>query len=287
MSQGVQAFSLFALSSLCFSSGTRQVYTRPVLTAITREVSPSIAKCELTHMDRQGIDYQEAVRQHGIYVQLLRDLGCRVIALPAEQDLPDSVFVEDAALVLDEVALLMRPGAASRRPEVDSIAEALAPHRECLRIAAPGTVDGGDVLRVGRDIFVGLSSRSNEAGIAQMRTALAPHGYRVTSIQTRDCLHLKTAVTALDAHSLLINREWVDPEPFGGYELVDIDPSEPFAANVVPVGQALIHAEHFPRTRELLLARSLDVRPVVASELAKAEGAVTCCSLIFESSVAV
>lgn len=250
--------------------------------AITREVSPAIGRCELTHLERQPIDVELARAQHRAYQACLAGLGCRVETLPAAPELPDSVFVEDVAVVLDELAILTRPGAESRRPEVAAIAEALRPYRPLHAIEAPGTVDGGDVLRVGRRLYVGLSSRSNAAAIEQMREVLAPHGYTVQGVPVAGCLHLKSAVTQVAEGTLLINRAWVDPAAFAGLELIDVDPAEPYAANALRVGEELIYPAAFPATRRRLEARGLTVHTVDVSELAKAEGAVTCCSLVFE-----
>ena len=220
--------------------------------------------------------------QHHGYVQALKELGCAVLELPAESDLPDSVFVEDTAIILPEVALLTRPGADSRKPEVDSISRALAPYRDLVRITAPATVDGGDVLVLDKQIYVGLSTRSNPMAIEQMNQLLGKYGYHVTGVEMHDCLHLKTAITRVDDRTLLINRRWVDIEWFEGYDLIDIDPSEPFAANCLPVQDAVIYPTAFPKTRRLLEEKGFRIIAIPVDELAKAEGAVTCCSLIME-----
>lgn len=251
--------------------------------AITREVSPSIASCELTHVTRQPIDLEAARAQHDSYVDCLRQLGCHVVALPAEPDLPDAVFVEDTAVVLDEVAMLTRPGAASRRREVPSVAQALAPFRPLVHITAPATLDGGDVMRLGRRIFVGLSGRTSREGLEQLASIATPLGYDVVAVAMEGCLHLKSAVTAVAADTLLLNPVWVDRAAFAGLEIVEVDANEPYAANSLLVGGSVIHPSAFPRTREKLVARGLDVRDVDVSELAKAEGAVTCCSLVFDA----
>jgi dimethylargininase len=248
--------------------------------AITRAVSPAIAGCELTHLERVPIDPALASRQHREYERLLESLGCVVESLPAEPELPDSVFVEDTAVVLDELAILARPGAASRRAETASIAAALEPHRRLVAIEAPGRLDGGDVLLAGRDVFVGRSQRTNESGFQQVRALLGPLGYAVTAVPVRSCLHLKSAVTRVGPRDLLINRSWVDAEAFPGLRLVDVDPEEPSAANALLVGEVLVFPAAFPRTWERLSASGIRVVPVDISELAKAEGGVTCCSLI-------
>ena len=261
-----------------------------MLLAITRDISPNFNQCELTHFERTPIDLELARRQHHAYRAALRELGCEVIALPAEPDLPDSVFVEDVAIVLDEVAIITRPGADSRKPEAKLMAEALKPYRELRFIEVPGTVDGGDVLRVGRSLYVGISSRSNSSAIEQMQQHLAPFGYAVQGVEVTGCLHLKSAVTQVSEDTLLINPHWVDRAYFNDFRLVEVDPSEPGAANAVWVtpkeraDRGVIYPSSFPNTQRRLIEAGVPVFIVDASEVQKAEGAVTCCSLIFEKS---
>ncbi len=255
-----------------------------MLIAITRDISPNFNQCELTHLDRTPIDVELAQAQHHQYQAALRQLGCEVIALPAEPDLPDSVFVEDVAIVLDEVAIITRPGADSRKPEARLIAEALKPYRELRYIESPGTVDGGDVLRVGKTLYVGLSSRSNQAAIDQMRQHLAPFGYAVQGVEVTGCLHLKSAVTQVAADTLLINPQWLDAAYFKAFRLIEVDPGEPGAANAVWVDLGVIYPSSFPKTQQRLIEHGIRLIVVDASEVQKAEGAVTCCSLIFQKS---
>ncbi len=251
------------------------------LVAITRAVSPKIGQCELTHLERRPIDVDLARAQHGRYEACLAGLGCELHRLPAEPDLPDSVFVEDTAVVLDDLAIITRPGAASRRPELEPVARTLEPFRRLAFIQPPGTLDGGDVLCAGRAIYIGLSGRSNQAGVEQVRRLAAPLGYRVEGVPVAGCLHLKSAVTQVAGDTLLINRDWVDGRIFRELKLIDVDPAEPYGANALPVGGSIIYPEAYPRTRLRLEAEGIAVQTVDVSELAKAEGAVTCCSLIF------
>jgi dimethylargininase len=248
--------------------------------ALIRPVSSSMARCELTHIARSPIDVEVAAEQHGRYTQALASLGCRLVELAAEPDLPDSVFVEDTVVVLDEIAVLTRPGAESRRTEVDSVATRLASLRRCLRIEAPATLDGGDVLRVGRRLFVGQSGRSNAEGIRQLAVAVASHGYKVVPVPLRGCLHLKSAVTLVGPGTLLVNDDWVDRGAWPGMRFIAVTPDEPHAANALWIGNTVVHAASAPRTRERLQAAGLQVLPVDVSEMEKAEGAVTCCSVI-------
>lgn len=249
--------------------------------AITREVGPDLGGCELSFVDRMQIDVALACAQHAAYRRALEALGCEVIALPAEPGLPDAVFVEDVALVLDEVAVVTRPGALSRRAEVESVAPVLAAFRQVLRLTAPGTLDGGDVLRLGRRIFVGDGARSNAAGIAQLGGLLGPFGYEVHAVPTRGCLHLKSAVTQVAGDTLLIQPDWVDAGEFSGFRLVLVDPEEPHAANALRIDQGLIYPANFPRTAQRLADAGIAPTLVDVSELQKAEGATTCCSLVF------
>ena len=248
--------------------------------AITRDVSPSIARAEVTHLERVPIDHERAREQHEEYRGLLAALGCHVIHLPADAAYPDCVFIEDTAIVFDDLAVITRPGAESRRGEVEVVAEELAKHRRLVRIEAPATIDGGDVLVLGERIYVGLSTRTNEEALAQLRRLT---GREVIGVRAGGALHLKTAVTRVSGEALLVNREWLDATPFAGWTLLDIDPAEPFAANAVQVGDVVIHAAAFPRTRARLEAHGISVRTVHADELAKAEGGVTCCSLLLTS----
>lgn len=251
--------------------------------AITREVSPNIGRCEITLVDRQPIDVELARTQHTQYESVLAELGCQIKRLSAAPHLPDSVFVEDTAIVLDELAVITRPGAEIRRGETKIIAEVLGEYRAIFQIEPPGTLDGGDVLQSGRTLYVGISKRSNESGIMQLTELISPYEYNVVKVHLDGCLHLKSAVTKVDEGALLINRSWVDARSFEGKALIDIDPGEPYAANSLLVGGQLVYPATFPKTRERLVDRGYSVRTVDVSELQKAEGAVTCCSLIFRS----
>jgi len=250
-----------------------------MLLALTRRIPRSISRCELTHLERVPIDYARAVEQHAAYEDALRRVGCRVERLPDAPDFPDSVFVEDTAVVFDDLAVIARPGAESRRGEVDAMVAALRPHRRLAFIEDPGTLDGGDVLVTPGRVFVGISGRTNLEGANQLASHAAPIGFEVIPLPVEGCLHLKSAVTGV-ASQLIINPAWVDSAHFADFELIEVDPSEPAAANVLAVNGYVICAEEHPRTRERLEARGFAVLPVPAGELAKAEGGVTCCSVV-------
>jgi dimethylargininase len=252
--------------------------------ALTREVPESIARCELTHVARAPVDLARARAQHAAYEQALARAGCEVERLPELPASADSVFVEDCAVVLPALAVIARPGAASRHGEVASVAHALAAQRPLVRIAEPGTLDGGDVLALGRTLYVGLSLRTNAEGVRQLRERVAAAGYAVEALAVEGALHLKTAVTRAGERSLVVNPRWVDSAPFtrAGWEIVVADPREPFAANVLRLPDATLCAAAFPRTNDLLRKRGVNVLEVDADELAKAEGGVTCCALLVD-----
>jgi len=250
--------------------------------AITRGVSPRIERCELTHLERETINVNLANEQHNQYEECLTELGCEVRSLPAEPDLPDSVFVEDTAIVVEELAVITRPGAESRRPEVSGIAEVLGEYRRLVYIVEPGTIDGGDVLVLDHDVYIGQSGRTNEEGVRQVRAMLTPLGYTVIGLPVKACLHLKSAVGRVAPDTLLINRQWVNSTVFGGMKFIDVDPAEPGAAGALLIRDTVIYPARFERTRERLDRAGIKNVVVNLSELAKAEAGVTCSSIVFE-----
>ncbi len=254
----------------------------PSHVAIVRDVARSISRCEITHIAREPIDFARAVAQHEAYVAGLEGSGVLVVRLPADEAYPDGCFVEDAAIVLDELAVIARPGAASRRGETASVEAALRPFRErVVRLSLPATLDGGDVLVHGRSLYVGRTGRTNAAGIEALRGLVAPFGYRVVPIAVTGCLHLKSAVSAIDERTLLANRAWFDASALGSVDLLDVDAAEPGAANVLRVGSELWAHPGYPRTFERLAGLGQRVVPMDISEFVKAEAALTCKSLLF------
>jgi len=251
--------------------------------AVTRELSAGIGNCELTFLPRSVIDFARAQQQHLDYQSALSSLGCDIVVVPAPPGLADSVFIEDTALVLDDVAVMLRPGVASRQPEVAGVAEILRQYRPLKTIEPPGTVDGGDLLRVGNTIFAGLSTRSNQSGIQQLRDIVSDFGMTVETVETSKCLHLKSAVSEVAPGTLLINTDWISSSAFKDFELIPVDKEETHAANALRIGKNLVYPSSFPRTMDALVNRGIDVTPVDLTELQKAEGAVTCCSLILSA----
>ena len=255
----------------------------PTLTAITRAVSPALNRCELEHLDRQEIDISKAVGQHHEYEECLRELGLAVISLRAEPDLPDSMFVEDPAVVVDEVAVMTRMGAASRRGESASLAAALEHFRPLRWMREPATLEGGDVLRVGRSVFVGRSRRTNDEGIRQLAAELEPLGYTVRPVAVRGCLHLKSACCGIGGRRILANRDWCDTAAFAGFDIVDVPPNEPRGANVLAIGNTVMVPACFPATARVIEPLGLAVRMLDISELMKAEAGLTCSSILLKT----
>jgi dimethylargininase len=252
-----------------------------VLIAYTRAVSPRLADCELTHLERTPIDASRAAVEHAAYEARLASLGVVVRRLPPEPDMPDAVFVEDTAIVLDEVAVVTRPGVRSRRSETQSVAAALARHRPLRWIEGDGTMDGGDVLATaGRRIYVGASSRTNASAIDQLARLLAPWSYTVIPVDFGGCLHLKSAATEIRDDLMLLNPDWVDPAVFAHHRAIRVDPDEAHAANALTLAGQVIHPAQHPLTRRRLESEGQRVLPLEVAELAKAEAGVTCCSLL-------
>jgi dimethylargininase len=213
-------------------------------------------------------------------VHALQELGCELEWLAPLSDHPDGVFVEDTAVLVPETAVVTRPGARSRRGETASVAGALTPWLAVRRIEKPGCLEGGDVLRIGRALYVGASARSNPDGVAQLAAALAPFSYRVCSVHLSGCLHLKSACTFVPPDTLLVNPQWVEPGAFGCGTVISVVDSEPYAANTLTLAGITLVSTAYPRTRERLEAAGVRTRAVDVSELHKAEAALTCLSLI-------
>ncbi|MEA2009580.1 MAG: dimethylargininase [Actinomycetota bacterium] len=253
-----------------------------MIVAITRPTGAELRDCELTHSDRIPIDVERALVQHNDYLEVLRSLGAEVTELPRLPNHPDAVFVEDTALVLPEVAVLLRPGAESRRGEVPSMSTALADYRELRHMEAPATLDGGDVIVFGKRVLVGQTTRSNPAGIATLADLLSPFGYTVETVPVRGVLHLKSAATVVDDEILIVFSPSVDLT-YLGVKLLEAHPDEPQGANVVRVGDKLLVDASAPRTVELLAAHVDAIVQVHVDEFAKAEGAISCKSVIFDA----
>ncbi len=251
-----------------------------MLHAITHRVSPTLDRCNLTFLERDEIDVGKAMKQHLAYEQTLRDLGVEVIPVQADSRYPDNVFVEDPAIILDEIAVICRMGAESRRGEAEALADVVGLFRKLCWIREPATIEGGDVVRIDKTLYAGLSCRTNREGVEQLAELTAPFGYRVVPVEVRGCLHLKSACCSIGDGTVLINREWIAAAPFAEYRMIDV--AEEWAADVLRIGETVLMPDGFPQTRERLERGGFLTLAIDVSELQKAEAGVTCMSLIFE-----
>jgi dimethylargininase len=252
------------------------------LIAVTHVPSPRLEEGERTYVDDTAVDYALSLRQHAQYCDALRSCGAAVLTLDVNRELPDCVFVEDTAIVLDDVAVMMSMGAESRRAEPAGIEPTLGRYRTIERVRLPATIDGGDVVRLGRTLYVGASPRTNAAGIDALRDVVRAYDYAVIAVAVLKCLHLKTACSALPDGRLLVNRGWIDVSPLPSSALVDVPADEPWAGDVLVIGDRIIASDAFPATASLLERSGFGVTQVAVSEFAKVEGGVTCLSLVFE-----
>jgi dimethylargininase len=254
-----------------------------MLTAVTRRVSPSLAACELEFLPRIAIDVEKATAQHRQYEEKLESLGAHVVSLPTLDRQPDCVFVEDPALMLDEIGVITRMGAPARRSESESLAKVVAGYRRLAYLREPATLDGGDVVRIGRTLYVGCSRRTNREGVRQLEEIVRPLGYRVTPVEVRACLHLKSACCAISDGTVLCRRNWIDTNAVGDLRIIDVANEEPGAADVLRINGTILMPASFPRTRTILERAGYRVDEIDVSELMKAEAGVTCMSLLFDA----
>lgn len=252
-----------------------------MLLAMTHLPSPKLQECELTFVQSEPISLEKATLQHAAYCAMLERCGAKVMVLDENLACPDSVFVEDPIIVFDEVAVLTSMGVESRRAESASMERVFSKYRNVERIVLPAQIEGGDVLKVGKKIFVGESPRTNRDGIAALEAIIKPFGYEVISVSVTGCLHLKTGVTALDDQTVLINSNWLDADAFHGFTKVEVPENEPFGANVLKIGEILCMNEAFPESISLVKSLGYKVETVNISEFVKAEAGLTCMSVLF------
>lgn len=254
-----------------------------MLTAITHIPSPSLNQCELTFLSPQPIDIDKAIIQHKSYCDMLRRCGLNVITLDKNSSLPDSVFVEDTALVLDELGLMMSMGIVSRQEEMRVIETELTKFRSIKNIKLPARLEGGDILRIDKSLYVGFTSRTNIKGVRALEESVKQYGYSVIGVNVPGCLHLKTGCTALDDQTILINPEWIDLKPFEDFNRIVVPNGEPFAANILRLGNTVCMHSGFVKTRQMVEQLGYDIEVIDISEFLKAEAGLTCMSLIFNT----
>jgi dimethylargininase len=251
--------------------------------ALLNKPTLALTNCELTFLDRTPIHLETALQQHADYASALQSFGLHVEVLEINPTAPDAVFVEDTAIILDEVAIMTSMGNSNRRAEVIAMSEILARYRANLRtIAVPASIEGGDVLVVDKTIYVGESSRTNAAGIAALAGITEPFGYQVVAVKVHGCLHLKTGITAIDDGFYIVNSSWVDTRVFAKSRLIEVAEGEPWAANVLKIDDGLIVNSAYPATAYKIESAGYQVHRLNISEFGKAEAGLTCMSLIFK-----
>ncbi len=248
--------------------------------ALVHVPSPALDAGQRTYVNRASVDADAAARQHRNYVQSLSAAGAKVVSLDVNADEPDGVFIEDVAIILGEVAVLTTMGTTARQAEPARVRSTLEQHRQVQAIEQPARIEGGDVLRVGRQLIVGLSKRTDDAGLEALSDIAKPLGYSITPVPVKECLHLKTACTALPDGRLLVNPNWIDTDAISAFQHVWIPPEEPWGANTLPLGNTVVLPTAHVETAELIQNLGFPVQQVDISEFAKVEGGVTCLSLI-------
>jgi len=253
-----------------------------MLIALTHTVSPSLAEGEVTFIDREPVDYDLALQQHAAYCNALEQCGVEVKRLSVNPDSPDSCFIEDTAIVVDEAIIATNIGSPTRQHESKNVALELARYREIIRIQPPATIDGGDVLRVGRRIYVRVSGRTNDQGFHELAQILQPWNYEVIPVELKNCLHLKTACTAIDDETILLNPHWVAPEVFSDYKVLSVPEEEGWAANTIRVGGTVLLQRGFPQTLQIVEKYHDSIATLDISEFRKVEAGLSCLSIIFQ-----
>jgi dimethylargininase len=252
--------------------------------ALTRGISASIDRCEVSFIDRVPIDVQKMKQQHRAYEEMLQSMGYEVIQISADDSCPDCCFIEDTALVLDEIAVITHPGSTARRAEVPGVVSTIEKFRKTVKIEPPATLEGGDVLRIGRNLYVGLTQRTNVEGVGALRKLVAPYGYTVTAVPTPGALHMKSVCTAANDRTVVADPTRMDVSVFANYDVVEISPEEWMGGDLLPINGTVCMIEGFPKLKSALEGRGLNVRTLNMSEFMKAEAGLTCLSLLFEES---
>ena len=262
-------------------SSQAQLSDLAVFKAITRGVSPNITACELTYCPRQEIDFGKAVEQLDRYCDLLRKWGVELLTLPGSAAYPDCCFVQDTAVLLDEVCVIANMGAASRGGEVSDVERMVSAFRPVKRIVPPASLDGGDVVQIGKRVFVGHSKRTNARGIAALSNIVEPLGYAVVPVKVDGGLHLTTGCGLINDETVLLNPRWIDATAFKGLRQLHVPEDEPWAANTIRIKDFVCLEEGASRTAEMIRPYAPNIETLDISEFRKAEGSLSCLSLIF------
>jgi dimethylargininase len=256
-------------------------YPRHAFKAITRGVSRKLGACELTYRTREAIDHEKAATQHERYCELLRGWDVHMLTIPGSDSYPDCCFVQDTAVVLDEVCIIASMGAPKRRGEISEVERVASQFRRLRHLFLPATLDGGDVVQFGKRLFVGCSSRTNGRGIEALRRIVEPLGYVVVPVSVSGGLHLTTGCGVVNDETVLLNPRWLDASSFKGLRQLHVPEEEPWAANTIRVDTAVCLEEGAPRTIDLVRPYAGTIETVDISEFRKAEGSLSCLSIIF------
>lgn len=250
-------------------------------TAIVRKPGRSMLK-GLTTAALGVPDYEKALGQHAEYIKALKECGLEVIVLDADEKYPDSTFVEDTALLTKDCAIITNPGALSRRGEIIKIKQVLKEHFSNIEeVQAPGTVEAGDIMMVGSDFYIGLSERTNKEGAEQVIEFLEKYGMRGFTVRLEEVLHLKTGVAYLEQNNLLACGEFLSKDEFKGFNILEIDKDESYAANCIWVNGTVLVPRGFPKVKQVIEAAGYVIKEIDTSEFRKLDGGLSCLSLRF------
>jgi dimethylargininase len=251
------------------------MFTEAIVRAVPETIEAGITSAELGKPD-----YEKAREQHDGYVAALERCGLEVTVLAADEQYPDSVFIEDTAIVTGRCAVVANPGAASRRGEVHEVEEVLSGLYENVeRIVSPGTLDGGDVLQVGDQFYIGLTRRTNGEGAGQLAEILRGYGFGASFVEVRRFLHLKTGVAYLGGKDLLVAGELAARDEFDGFDMIAVPPDEEYCANCIRVNGRVLVPAGCEKTREEIAGRDYEVIELEMSEFRKLDGGLSCLSL--------
>ena len=249
--------------------------------AIARKPGPNFAQGITTAVNEESPKYETLVNQHKEYISTLKSIGLEVILLNALPDHPDAYFVEDTAVVATDVAVITNPGADARKGEEETIAPVLAQYRKTEKIRPPGTVDGGDILQVGKHFFIGVSERTNHEGAGQLSHILKRYGYTCTIVAVGEGLHFKSSVNYVGQNTLLVTEDFSENAQFEGYDTIVVDSIESYAANTLFINDHLLVPRGYPDTRKKLEMLNFKIIELDTSEVRKMDGGLTCMSLRF------
>jgi dimethylargininase len=274
-----------SLTNRTLTAKQEHPFKHPAFIAITRGVSRHIGDCQLTHRSREEVNYEKACSQLEQYCELLGSWGVNLMPVAASDSHPDCCFVQDTAVVLDEVCVIAGMGAETRLGEVAEVEKLVAPLRKIRHILLPATLDGGDVVQFGKRLFVGLSTRTNARGIAALAEIVECFGYTVIPVVVNGGLHLTTGCGIVNDETVLLNPRWLDSFAFSGLRQLYVPEDEPWAANTIRVEDDVCLEEGAPQTVDLVQPYAGNISILDISEFRKAEGSLSCLSLIFKEAV--